>query len=332
NIGLSASTSYSYRVLAIDAANNSSGYSNTASATTPAAPDTQPPTAPSGLGATAAARHQTELAWPASTDNLPATNSLIERCQDVGSGGTSFAPLAPPAAPPICNIGLSASTSYSYRVLAIDAANNSSGYSNTASATTPAAPDTQPPTAPSGLGATAASSSQINLAWTASSGKGGVTNYLIERCQGVGCGGTSFAQVATSTTSSYSNTGLSASTSYSYRVLAIDAANNSSGYSNTASGTTPAAPDTQAPTAPSGLGATAASSSQINLAWTASTDNIGVTNYLIERCQGVGCGGTSFAQVATSTTTSYSNIGLSASTSYSYRVLAIDAANNSSGY
>src|SRR5439155_4002320 len=49
------------------------------------------------------------------------------------------------------------------------------------------------------------------------------------------------------------------------------------------------------PSSPSNLSATAASSSQINLAWTASTDDVGVTEYLVERCQGSGC--TDFAQV-----------------------------------
>ena len=88
--------------------------------------------------------------------------------------------------------------------------------------------------------------------------------------------------------------------------------------------------DTTAPTAPSNLAATAASSSQINLSWTASTDNVGVSNYLIERCAGTGC--TGFAQIATSTATTFSNTGLTASTSYSYRVRATDAAGNLSGY
>src|SRR3989475_12821830 len=45
-------------------------------------------------------------------------------------------------------------------------------------------------------------------------------------------------------------------------------------------------PDTPPPTAPSNLTATAASSSQINLAWTASSDDVGVAGYLVERCQG----------------------------------------------
>src|SRR5207245_7210877 len=66
---------------------------------------------------------------------------------------------------------------------------------------------------------------------------------------------------------------------------------------------------TQPPTAPSGLVATAASMTQINLAWTASTDPVGVTGYLIERCQGVGC--TSFTQIAAApgTATTYSDTG-----------------------
>src|SRR2546425_434290 len=97
-------------------------------------------------------------------------------------------------------------------------------------------PDTTPPTAPSNLTATAASSSQINLAWTASSDDVGVAGYLVERCQGSGC--TGFAQVATVAGTTYNDTGLAAATSYSYRVRATDAAGNLSGYSITASATT----------------------------------------------------------------------------------------------
>src|SRR6202035_5171875 len=98
--------------------------------------------------------------------------------------------------------------------------------------------DTTPPTAPSGLGATAASATQINLTWTASTDNVGVTGYLIERCQGAGCA--TFAQIAApGTGTTYSDMGLTASTSYSYRVRATDAAGNLSVYSNTASATTP---------------------------------------------------------------------------------------------
>jgi len=319
----SPSTSYGYRVRATDAAANLSAYSNTAGATTPGTPDTQPPTAPSALTATAASSTQINLAWTASTDNVGVTGYRIERCQ--GTGCSTFVQIGTSTLTSYNDTTASASTTYSYQVRATDAATNLSGYSNNAAATTPAAPDTQAPTAPSGLAATAMSSTQVNLSWTASTDNVGVTGYRIERCQGAGC--SSFAQVATSVATSYNDTGTAAGTTYNYRVRATDLAANFSGYSNTATATTP---DTQAPTAPGGLTATAASSTQINLAWTASTDDVGVTNYLIERCQNAGC--STFAQIATSTTTSYNNTGLGASTSYSYRVRATDAAGNLSGY
>src|SRR5262249_27064190 len=137
-------------------------------------------------------------------------------------------------------------------------------------------PDTQDPSTPTGLTANAVSSSQINLSWTASTDNVGVDEYEIDRCQGIGC--TSYAQIGTSATTTFSSTGLSASTTYRYRVRAVDAAGNQSGNSSSATATTPAPPDTQAPTAPSGLAASAVSTSQINLSWGAATDNVGVTN------------------------------------------------------
>jgi hypothetical protein len=75
---------------------------------------------------------------------------------------------------------------------------------------------------------------------------------------------------------------------------------------------------------------TSASSSQIALTWTASTDPLGVTGYLVERCQGIGCA--NFAQIGTATGTSFTDTGLTASTTYSYRVRATDAASNLSAY
>lgn len=77
--------------------------------------------------------------------------------------------------------------------------------------------------------------------------------------------------------------------------------------------------DTQAPTAPTGVTATAKTGTSVSLSWTASTDNTGVTGYNVYR-DGV--------QVGSSTTTSYTDTGLSASTAYSYTVKAKDAAGN----
>src|SRR6266853_678943 len=110
-----------------------------------------------------------------------------------------------------------------------------------------AVPDTQPPTAPGTPVPIVVSGTQINLTWPAATDNIGVTNYFIERCAGSGC--STFAQVGTSATGSFNNTGLTASTTYIYRVRATDAANNIGPYSATATATTQA-PDTQAPTAP----------------------------------------------------------------------------------
>jgi hypothetical protein len=119
------------------------------------------------------------------------------------------------------------------------------------------------------------------------------------------------------------NTATATNASHTLRAIAKDAANNSTTSASvtvTVNNTAPA-PDTTPPSVPSGLTATAASSSQINLGWTASTDNVGVTGYKVFR------GGT---QIGTSTTTSFSDTGLPASTSFSYTVAAFDAAGNTS--
>ncbi len=97
----------------------------------------------------------------------------------------------------------------------------------------PGTQDTVAPTAPSNLGASAASSSQINLNWSASSDNVGVSSYAILR---------NGAQIATTAQLSYSDSTVAASTTYNYQVRAYDAAGNQSALSNTASATTPAAP------------------------------------------------------------------------------------------
>ena len=330
--GLSASTSYTYRVRASDAAGNLGAYTNTANATTQAAADTTPPSAPGTLTATASGSAQVNLSWGAATDNVGVSGYRIERCQ--GSGCSNFTQIAAPTGTgtTYSDTGLSASTSYTYRVRASDAAGNLGAYTNTANATTQAAADTTPPSAPGTLTATASGSAQVNLSWGAATDNVGVSGYRIERCQGSGC--SNFTQIAapTGTGTTYSDTGLSASTSYTYRVRASDAAGNLGAYTNTANATTQAAADTTPPSAPGTLTATASGSAQVNLSWGAAADNVGVSGYRIERCQGSGC--SNFTQIAapTGTGTTYSDTGLSASTSYTYRVRASDAAGNLGAY
>ena len=85
-------------------------------------------------------------------------------------------------------------------------------------------------------------------------------------------------------------------------------------------------PDTTAPSAPASLTATPASFAEIDLAWSAATDDVGVAGYRVESCAGAGC--SNFVQIAALAGTSFGSSGLAASTSYSYRVRAVDAAGN----
>jgi C1A family cysteine protease/predicted secreted protein len=272
-----------------------------------------PPAAPSNLTAQAVSISQINLTWVDNSNDE--TGFKIERCSSAGC--SDFAQVATVGAnvTSYSNTGLTAATSYNYRVRAYNDAGDS-GYSNTASATTYAPPT--PPAAPSSLTAQAVSSSQINLAWADNANN--EMGFKIERCTGAGC--SNFGQVATvgANVTSYSNTGLAAATSYSYRVRAYNEAGDSD-YSNTASATTDAS--SSPPAAPSNLTAFAASRSQIDLAWVDNANN--ETGFKIERCTGSKC--TDFAPIATvgADVTTFANTGLSPKTTYRYRVRACNA-------
>ena len=171
------------------------------------------------------------------------------------------------------------------------------------------------------------SAGEIDLSWGAATDNVGVTAYQVERCSGAGC--SNFSQITSVSGTTFNDTAVVASTSYTYRVRATDAAGNLGSYTNTAGGTTPAL-DSQPPSQPGTLSASAAGAGEIDLSWGAATDNVGVTGYRIERCSGAGCN--SFAQIATATGLIYKDTSVAASTSYNYRVRATDAAGNVGPY
>jgi uncharacterized lipoprotein YddW (UPF0748 family)/chitodextrinase len=181
--------------------------------------DTTAPTVPTNLAATAMSTSRIDLTWTASTDDVGVTGYKIYRNGSYLTSvtGTSFS-----------DTGLTQYTAYNYRVSAYDAASNESAQSTQASATTW---DGQAPTVPTGLTATATSPSRISLSWTASTDNAGVTGYKIYRA------GVYLTSVATT---SYTDTGRSPSTNYSYTVSAYDAASNESAQSTSANATTPA--------------------------------------------------------------------------------------------
>src|SRR5262249_9832585 len=125
------------------------------------------------------------------------------------------------------------------RTFAPPAGNHADGFNDWAlvlETNTP--PDTQPPSVPTNLAATAVSSSAVNLTWTASTDNVGVSFYQVYRCQGAGC--TPTTQIGTPTSASFGDTGLAASTTYGYAAIAVDGSGNASAKSATVSATTPA--------------------------------------------------------------------------------------------
>jgi hypothetical protein len=310
NVGLNSGTTYYYRITGYKQ-NESSPYSNIASATTQAGASV--PNTPSNLSASAMSSSQIYLTWHDNSSNE--TGFQIQRATSSGGPWAQIATVGANTSS-YSNTGLSASTTYYYRVLAYNSSGNSS-YSNTANATTQSGGSATIPLAPSNLTATAVSSSQINLAWHDNSSN--ETGFQIWRYD-ASAGWSQIANVGANT-SSYSNTGLSSSTTYYYYVLAYNSAGNSS-YSNTASATTQSGGSITVPNAPSNLSATAVSSSQINLAWNDNSNN--ETSFEIWIYQsGIGWNTLPFQNA---NVTSYTDEGLSPSTLYYYVVRAVNSA------
>lgn len=319
-VGMAESTSVSDLVRF---AHSKAVYRNIAGATTPVpspTPGSTPaartfipargaPAAPSNLIASAVSTRQINLAWTSNSNNAtgfyieraPAATGPWERVVSVAANATSSG-----------NGPLVAATRYYYRLMAYNSKGNSA-YSNVASATTLTM---LPAGAPGNLTATTGGSTRINLSWTNNAGD--PTGFKIERCQGSACSG--FKEIATTeaNVTSYLNTDLSTSTSYSYRVRAYNSTEDS-GYSNTATATT--ARDTIPPATPADLTATAVSPRKINLHWKSPADSGGsaLAGYNVFQA-GV--------RIASPVTPYYSVTGLAANTQYCYTVTAYDKGGN----
>ncbi|HVJ19860.1 MAG TPA: carbohydrate-binding protein, partial [Polyangiaceae bacterium] len=134
--------------------------------------------------------------------------------------------------------------------------------------------DTQVPTTPGSLASSNITSSAITLSWGVSTDNVGVTGYRVYR-------GTT--DLGTTTATSYTFTGLTASTAYTLKVRAFDAAGNLSGEASTSATTSAPPSDTTVPSTPGGLATSNITSTAITMSWSASTDNVGVTGYRIYR-------------------------------------------------
>ena len=169
-------------------------------------------------------------------------------------------------------------------------------------------------TAPStsAITATVVTSSSVTITWTTNEPSTSQVDYGPTTSYG----STTPLDSTLVTAHSVTLIGLTSNATYNFRVHSSDALANEAVSANATF-----IIDTAAPSIPIGLTATAISSTQINLSWAASTDNVAVTGYQVLR------GGIVIATVAN---TSYSNTGLTAGTNYVYTVKAVDAAGNAS--
>lgn len=167
--------------------------------------------------------------------------------------------------------------------------------------------DTEAPSIPTNIVASNITETGATLNWTASTDNVGVTAYDVYR---------NGSLIGSTGVTSFTVSGLTVVTTYTFTVRAKDAAGNTSVAS---SGTNVTTIDTTAPTIPANVVASNETQTTIDLNWAASTDNVGVANYAIY---------SSGVFVASTSTTTYQVTGLTADTAYTFVVRAEDAAGN----
>ncbi len=184
-----------------------------------------PPSVPTGLRTTSVTAGAVGLAWTAATagSNAVAGYDIYRNGTLTGTSATTS----------YTDSSVTAATAYSYTVAAYDSAGNTSAPSTALAVTTPSGGTTSPPSVPTGLASGTVTSGSVPLTWTASTDSGGtLAGYDIYR------NGT---LLGTSTTDSYTDSSVAASTTYSYTVAAYDTTGNTSVQSASLSVTTPAA-------------------------------------------------------------------------------------------
>jgi hypothetical protein len=305
--GLGAGAQYCYEVRALGGGTAPpSGFSNSACATAPA-----PPAAPSGLAATPTASTAVGLGW---TDNSPDEQGFEIWRSTTGPTGT-FSALGSVAADvtALADAGLTAGDEYCYQVRASGAGfAPASAFSAVACATPPT-----PPGAPSGLVATAASATAIDLTWTDNSPD--EQGFEIRRAPTANGTYTIIDTVATNAAGA-TDAGLTPSTQFCYRVRALGAGVASpSPLSNSDCATTPTAP----PATPSALAAVAATPSRINVTWQDdATDEAGIEVWRST----TGLSGTyTLRSARPANSVAYNDTGLGSATTYCYQVKATGA-------
>ncbi|NAZ81469.1 hypothetical protein GTR02_06525 [Kineococcus sp. R8] len=290
--GLADATSYAFSLVAVDAAGNRSG-SSVVSVTTL---DTVAPAAPAGFTGTGG-DHAVDLTWSA-----PAVDDVAR--YELSTDGAAPQVL-PAGARSLTVTGLGEESAHTFSLVAIDAAGNRSP-ARTITVTTR---DTVAPDAPGDLRATGGDHA-AQLAWTAPAA-GDVTRYVVTRTDGPATDGPATDVPAGTTTLSVG--GLADDSAYTFRVVAVDAAGNTSPVAGPVTARTL---DTEAPAAPADLVARAQDAAA-ELTWPAVP---GAVRYVVQTGDG--------AAVLETTAPSARVTGLTNDTEHRFRVVAVDAAGN----
>ncbi|HEY2176622.1 MAG TPA: fibronectin type III domain-containing protein [Mycobacteriales bacterium] len=266
-------------------------------------PDTTPPTPPT-LSAASGPTGEIDLSWSGATDDVGVTGYNVYR-----DGGTTPA-AADVHATAWADIGLAPGSTHTYTVVAHDTAGNNSAPSNVASATVA---NTVPIGPPAGLTAQqSATAGQVAITWSPPDA-GTATSYAVYR---------DGQALSSGPTTSYTDRSAPDSVAVTYRVVASDAADNTSSASVTIT------PDWTAPSAPGQVSAAATGVSTAKISWTAATDTVGVTAYTITR-SAPGEANSTVATVSGGTTAVTDTTG-TRGTTYTYSVVAADAQGNTS--
>ncbi|MGK7393484.1 MAG: FG-GAP-like repeat-containing protein [Candidatus Cyclobacteriaceae bacterium M3_2C_046] len=302
DISLNEGTTYFYQIKAYNATDESSYTSASASTLITILP-------PDNLAATASGVTQIDLSWNDNSANE--AGFVIERAT---TSGGPFAEIVTTAADVISysDMSLTEGTSYFYRIKAVSGASESV-YTSEATATTWITIN-----APSGLSATAFSTSQIDLSWTDNADN--ELEFVIERAETSGGPFTQIASIAADN-EAYSDTGLSEGLTYYYRVKAISGASESDFTSETSATTLTTI------IAPDNLNATASGTGQIELTWDDNSDN--ESGFVIERSLTSISGFSELITTSANITAFSDNTSLAEGTTYFYRIKAVNGPSQS---